>query len=66
METDVTQLLVAYTDGNREALDRLLPFGGLTNEEAAEALEVSLRTVERDLSFARAWLSKAWSGALNL
>ncbi len=41
-------------------------FGGLTNEEAAEALGVSLRTVERDLSFARAWLSKAWGGGLNL
>ncbi len=38
-------------------------FGGLTNEEAAEAMGVSLRTVERDLRFARAWLSKAWDQA---
>lgn len=38
-------------------------FGGLTNEEVAEALGVSLRTVERDLRFARAWLSKVWSGS---
>ena len=37
-------------------------FGGLTNEEAAEALGVSLRTVERDLNFGRAWLSKQWRG----
>ena len=41
-------------------------FGGLTNEEAAEAMGVSLRTVERDLRFARAWLSKTWSGTMNL
>ncbi len=36
-------------------------FGGLTNEETAEALGVSLRTVERDLRFARAWLASVWS-----
>ncbi|MDX1530871.1 MAG: sigma-70 family RNA polymerase sigma factor [Rhodothermales bacterium] len=39
-------------------------FGGLTNEETAEALGVSLTTVERDLRFARAWLARAWGGAL--
>lgn len=33
-------------------------FGGLTNEEAAEALGVSRATVERDLRFARAWLAQ--------
>jgi RNA polymerase sigma factor (TIGR02999 family) len=31
-------------------------FGGLTDEETAEALEVSLRTVQRDWTKARAWL----------
>ncbi|HXV76112.1 MAG TPA: sigma-70 family RNA polymerase sigma factor [Candidatus Polarisedimenticolaceae bacterium] len=31
-------------------------FGGLTQPEIAEALGVSLATVERDLRFARAWL----------
>ncbi len=41
-------------------------FGGLTNEAASEALGVSLRTVERDLSFGRAWLSKEWRGDLGL
>jgi len=35
-------------------------FSGLTNEEIAVAMEVSLSTVERDLRFARAWLSRAW------
>lgn len=36
-------------------------FGGLTNEETAEALGTSLTTVERDLRFGRAWLARAWS-----
>lgn len=31
-------------------------FGGLTEEEAAEALEISVSTLRRDWEFARAWL----------
>lgn len=34
-------------------------FAGLTNEQTAEALGVSSRTVERDWRFARAWLKNA-------
>ncbi len=37
-------------------------FGGLSSEEAAEALGVTTRTVERDWRYARAWLHKALSG----
>ena len=33
-------------------------FGGLTNEEAAEVLGISLSTVKRDWSVAKAWLSR--------
>lgn len=33
-------------------------FGGLTNEEAADVLDISRATVERDLRFARAWLAR--------
>lgn len=33
-------------------------FGGLTVEEAAEVLEVTARTVSRDLAFAHAWLRR--------
>jgi RNA polymerase sigma factor (TIGR02999 family) len=41
-------------------------FGGLTNEETAETLGVSLRTVERDQRFARAWLASVWDEAPDL
>ena len=36
-------------------------FGGLTQEESAAVLDVSTRTVRRDWTAARAWLSKALS-----
>lgn len=38
-------------------------FGGLTNEETASALNVSVATVERDMRFARAWLAREWKGS---
>jgi DNA-directed RNA polymerase specialized sigma24 family protein len=34
-------------------------FGGLTEEETAAALDVSVRTVKRDWAKARAWLYEA-------
>jgi len=39
-------------------------FAGLTEEETAEALEVSLRTAQRDWLRARAWLREELSGDL--
>lgn len=36
-------------------------FGGFAREEIAEALELSVSTVDRDLRFARAWLKVALS-----
>jgi DNA-directed RNA polymerase specialized sigma24 family protein len=33
-------------------------FGGLSQEETAEALNVSVATVRRDWSLARAWLAR--------
>ncbi len=36
-------------------------FGGLSEEEAAEALKVSLRTVQRDWNLARLWLYRELS-----
>jgi len=40
-------------------------FGGLTHEEIAEVLGVSTKTVQRDLRFARAWLTDQWQGELD-
>jgi RNA polymerase sigma factor (TIGR02999 family) len=41
-------------------------FGGLSLEETAEALDVSLATVKRDLRFARAWLAAELRGDVRL
>jgi RNA polymerase sigma-70 factor, ECF subfamily len=38
-------------------------FGGLDSPEVAEALDLSLRTVERDWHFARGWLKRAIVGS---
>jgi len=38
-------------------------FGGLTEEETAEVLRTSPRTVQRDRQFAKAWLTRALNGA---
>jgi RNA polymerase sigma-70 factor, ECF subfamily len=37
-------------------------FGGLSEEESAEALKVSARTVRRDWNFARVWLHRELTG----
>lgn len=37
-------------------------FGGLTMEEAADALGIPLRSAERNWTFARAWLHRALAG----
>lgn len=37
-------------------------FGGLENEEIAEAMNISLATVKRDWTLAKAWLHRALSG----
>jgi RNA polymerase sigma factor (TIGR02999 family) len=38
-------------------------FGGLSEEETAEVLKTSTRTIRRDWQFARAWLQRELSGA---
>ena len=48
--------------GPRQArLVEMMYFGGLTEAEAAEVLRVSVRTVRRDWSAARAWLQSQLS-----
>ncbi len=43
---------------NKAQLVELRFFLALTMEEAAEVLQISLATAERDLKFARSWLHK--------
>jgi RNA polymerase sigma factor (TIGR02999 family) len=47
---------LAGLDQRQSRIVELRFFGGLTEEEIADLLGISLRTVKRDWSFARAWL----------
>jgi RNA polymerase sigma factor (TIGR02999 family) len=49
-------------DSRKSRIVELKFFGGLTTNEIAEFLQLSPATVERDWSFARAWLYDAISG----
>ncbi len=37
-------------------------FAGLTDEQTANVLQVSTKTIQRDMRFARAWLLAHWQG----
>ncbi len=54
---------LAELDPRKARVVELRFFGGLTMEEIAAVLEISRATVERDWSFARAWLYDALEGA---
>lgn len=49
---------LAAVDPRRSRMVELRFFGGLTEEETAEVLKVSPRTVRREWSLARAWLHR--------
>jgi RNA polymerase sigma factor (TIGR02999 family) len=53
---------LAENDERKAKALELQYFGGLTNPEIAEVLDVSVATVERDLRFARAWLRRRLEG----
>jgi RNA polymerase sigma factor (TIGR02999 family) len=53
---------LAALDPRKSRVVELKFFGGLTVEEIAEVLQVSRATVEREWSFARAWLYDAIGG----
>lgn len=55
---DALQTLERF-DPRKSRLVELRFFGGLSNEEVAEALDMSLRSVEREWRKARAWLYQA-------
>lgn len=47
------------TDARKYQLVELRFFGGLSNEEVAEVMGLSLRTVEREWQRAKLWLHRA-------
>lgn len=53
---------LAALDSRKSRVVELKFFGGLSTEEIAEVLQVSGATVEREWSFARAWLYDAIEG----
>ncbi len=55
-ELDEALCALEKTDARSARIVEFRFFGGLTNEEIAELLNVSPRTVIRDWEFARAWL----------
>jgi len=52
---------LAALDPQQSKIVELRYFGGLTVEEAAEALDISPATVKRHWTLARAWLKKELS-----
>jgi RNA polymerase sigma factor (TIGR02999 family) len=57
--------LLALKDSRKARVIELRFFGGLSMEETAQALGVSLRTVHTDWAFARAWLYRALTGGIT-
>ena len=53
---------LAEKDPRKAKLVELRFFSGLTTQQAAEVLDVSVATAERDWTFARAWLRREMSG----
>jgi RNA polymerase sigma factor (TIGR02999 family) len=54
---------LADWDSRSARLVEMMYFGGLTEEEAGAVLGVSVRTVKRDWSAARAWLQTQFGGS---
>ena len=53
---------LAAVDPRKARMVELRFFGGLTNEEIAEVMGISLRTIERDYRLCKAWLHRELSG----
>ena len=56
IELDAALNRLAEQHPRKAELVKLRYFAGLTQEQAAEALQISIATAERDWSYARAWL----------
>lgn len=62
LELDEALSRLAAHDQRKSELVELLFFGGLTYDEAAEALQISPATVHRELRMAKAWLRRELTG----
>jgi RNA polymerase sigma-70 factor (ECF subfamily) len=62
LDLDAALTRLAAFDPRRSQLAELRFFGGLSLEEAGEALGISMATAERDWQAARAWLFKELKG----
>lgn len=60
---DAALTRLAQLDPRRARVVELRVFGGLTEEESAEAMGLSPQTVRRDWKFAKAWLLRELSPA---
>lgn len=58
VELDDALNLLAVNDKRKSEIVEMIFFGGLTYEEAAEALDISPATVHRELKMAKAWLHR--------
>jgi len=65
LELDQSLKELAQFDESQSKLVELKYFGGLTNEEIAEVMGVSLATVKREWSMARAWLHRQMTKESN-
>src|SRR5882724_4275267 len=59
---DQAMIRLAEFDERKSRLVEMRFFGGLTEEETAEAMQSSIRTVQREWSMARAWLYRELGG----
>ncbi len=63
LAVDAALQALALEDPRKAQVVELRFFGGLSIEETAEALGISVRTVHTDWAFARAWLYRKLTAA---
>ena len=63
LAVDMALQMLAAEDPRKAQVVELRFFGGLSVEETAEALGISVRTVHADWAFARAWLYRTLTAA---
>jgi RNA polymerase sigma factor (TIGR02999 family) len=65
LDLDAAINALAEVDSRKAQVVEMRFFAGMTSEETAEALRVSVGTVDRDWTLARAWLIKAIRGTAS-